>query len=192
MVVLNKIYTRTGDDGTTALGTGERRKKYDLRVAAYGTLDEANAAIGIARLHTADDAVLDAALARVQNDLFDAGADLTTPGKGRGPGGARLTVTDAQVAWLESEIDRLNAELAPLKSFVLPGGSAAAAYLHLARTICRRCERLIAELKDKPDESVGDEVLKYVNRLSDFLFVASRYANGKGDRDVLWVPGRNR
>jgi cob(I)alamin adenosyltransferase len=192
MVVLNKIYTRTGDDGTTALGTGERRKKYDLRVAAYGTLDEANAAIGIARLHTGDDAALDAALARVQNDLFDAGADLTTPGKGRGPGGARLTVTDAQVAWLESEIDRLNAELAPLKSFVLPGGSAAAAYLHLARTICRRCERLIAELKDKPDESVGDEVLKYVNRLSDFLFVASRYANGKGDRDVLWVPGRNR
>ena len=192
MVVLNKIYTRTGDDGTTALGTGERRKKYDLRVAAYGTLDEANAAIGIARLHTGDDAALDAALARVQNDLFDAGADLTTPGKGRGPGGARLTVTDAQVAWLESEIDRLNAELAPLKSFVLPGGSAAAAYLHLARTICRRGERLIAELKDKPDESVGDEVLKYVNRLSDFLFVASRYANGKGARDVLWAPGRNR
>jgi cob(I)alamin adenosyltransferase len=192
MVVLNKIYTRTGDDGTTALGTGERRKKYDLRVAAYGTLDEANAAIGIARLHTGDDAALDAALARVQNDLFDAGADLTMPGKGRGPGGARLTVTDAQVAWLESEIDRLNAELAPLKSFVLPGGSAAAAYLHLARTVCRRGERLIAELRDKPDESVGDEVLKYVNRLSDFLFVASRYANGKGARDVLWVPGRNR
>ncbi|MGA8615664.1 MAG: cob(I)yrinic acid a,c-diamide adenosyltransferase [Xanthobacteraceae bacterium] len=192
MVVLNKIYTRTGDDGTTALGTGERRKKYDLRVAAYGTLDEANAAIGIARLHTGDDAALDATLARVQNDLFDAGADLTMPGKGRGPGGARLTVTDAQVAWLESEIDRLNAELAPLKSFVLPGGSAAAAYLHLARTICRRGERLIAELRDKPDESVGDEVLKYVNRLSDFLFVASRYANGKGTRDVLWVPGRNR
>jgi cob(I)alamin adenosyltransferase len=192
MVVLNKIYTRTGDDGTTALGTGERRKKYDLRIAAYGTLDEVNAAIGIARLHTEDDAGLDAALARVQNDLFDAGADLTTPGKGRGPGGARLTVTGAQVAWLESEIDRLNAELAPLKSFVLPGGGAAAAYLHLARTICRRGERLIAELKDKPDESVGDEVLKYVNRLSDFLFVASRHANGKGARDVLWAPGRNR
>jgi cob(I)alamin adenosyltransferase len=192
MVVLNKIYTRTGDDGTTALGTGERRKKYDLRVAAYGTLDEVNAAIGIARLHSGDDAGLDEALARVQNDLFDAGADLTTPGKGRGPGGARLTVTDAQVAWLESEIDRLNAELAPLKSFVLPGGSAMAAYLHLARTVCRRAERLIAELKDKPGESVGDEVLKYVNRLSDFLFVASRYANDKGARDVLWVPGRNR
>ncbi|HTV30734.1 MAG TPA: cob(I)yrinic acid a,c-diamide adenosyltransferase [Xanthobacteraceae bacterium] len=192
MVVLNKIYTRTGDDGTTALGTGERRKKYDLRVAAYGTLDEVNAAIGIARLYSSDDAALDAALARVQNDLFDAGADLTTPGKGRGPGGARLTVTDAQVEWLESEIDRLNGELAPLKSFVLPGGSATAAYLHLARTICRRAERLIAELKDKPGESVGDEVLKYVNRLSDFLFVASRYANDKGVGDVLWVPGRNR
>jgi len=192
MVVLNKIYTRTGDDGTTALGTGERRKKYDLRIAAYGTLDEVNAAIGIARLHTAGDASLDAALARIQNDLFDAGADLTTPGKGKGPGGARLTVTAAQVAYLEGEIDRLNAELAPLKSFVLPGGMAAAAYLHLARTICRRAERLIAELKDKPGESVGAEVLQYVNRLSDFLFVASRHANGKGARDVLWQPGQNR
>jgi len=192
MVVLNKIYTRTGDDGTTALGTGERRKKYDLRIAAYGTLDEVNAAIGIARLHTGGDAALDAALSRVQNDLFDVGADLCTPGKGRGPGGARLTVTESQVSWLESEIDRLNAELAPLRSFVLPGGSAAAAYLHLARTVCRRGERLIAELKDKPGESVGDEVLKYVNRLSDFLFVAGRYANDKGARDVLWVPGRNR
>jgi cob(I)alamin adenosyltransferase len=192
MVVLNKIYTRTGDDGTTALGTGERRKKYDLRVAAYGTLDEVNAALGIARLHTADDAVLDAALSHIQNDLFDVGADLTMPGKGKGPGGARLTVTAAQVDWLESEIDRLNAELEPLRSFVLPGGSAAAAYLHLARTVCRRAERLIAELKDKPDESVGGEVLQYVNRLSDYLFVASRYANGKGARDVLWQPGRNR
>jgi cob(I)alamin adenosyltransferase len=192
MVKLNKIYTRTGDDGTTGLGSGERRKKYDLRVAAYGTLDEANAAIGIARLHTADDGTLDAALSRIQNDLFDVGADLCTPGKGRGPDGARLTVTQAQVDWLESEIDRLNDDLAPLKSFVLPGGSPAAAYLHLARTICRRAERLIAELKDRPNESVGDEVLKYVNRLSDFLFVASRYANGKGARDVLWQPGQNR
>ena len=148
MVVLNKIYTRTGDDGTTALGTGERRKKYDLRIAAYGTLDEANAAIGVARLHTAHDAELDAALSRIQNDLFDVGADLCTPGKGKGPGGARLTVTDKQVAWLEAEIDRFNAELSPLRSFVLPGGSAAAAYLHLARTVCRRAERLIAELND--------------------------------------------
>ena len=192
MVKLNKIYTRTGDDGTTGLGSGERRKKYDLRVAAYGTLDETNAAIGIARLHTTSDVTLDAALSRIQNDLFDVGADLCTPGKGRGPDGARLTVTQAQVDWLESEIDRLNDDLAPLKSFVLPGGTAAAAYLHLARTICRRAERLIAELKDRPNESVGDEVLKYVNRLSDFLFVAGRHANGKGARDVLWQPGQNR
>lgn len=192
MVKLNKIYTRTGDDGSTGLGSGERRKKYDLRVAAYGTLDETNAAIGVARLHTANDVTLDAALSRIQNDLFDVGADLCTPGKGRGPDGARLTVTQAQVDWLESEIDRLNDHLAPLKSFVLPGGTAAAAYLHLARTICRRAERLIAELKDRPNESVGDEVLKYVNRLSDFLFVAGRHANGKGARDVLWQPGQNR
>jgi cob(I)alamin adenosyltransferase len=192
MVVLNKIYTRTGDDGTTALGTGERRKKYDLRIAAYGTLDEVNATLGIVRLHTTDDASLDATLSRIQNDLFDVGADLCTPGKGKGPGGARLTVTDAQVSWLESEIDRLNAELVPLKSFVLPGGSAAAAYLHLARTVCRRAERLVVELADTPDESVTPEVLKYVNRLSDFLFVASRYVNHKGARDVLWVPGQNR
>jgi cob(I)alamin adenosyltransferase len=192
MVKLNKIYTRTGDDGTTGLGSGERRKKYDLRVAAYGTLDEANAAIGIARLHTSSHATLDAALSRIQNDLFDVGADLCTPGKGRGPAGARLTVTPAQVEWLESEIDRLNDDLAPLQSFVLPGGSPAAAYLHLARTVCRRAERLIAELKDKPGESVGAEVLQYVNRLSDFLFVAGRYANGKGARDVLWQPGQNR
>ena len=192
MVVLNKIYTRTGDDGTTALGTGERRKKYDLRIAAYGTLDETNSVIGIARLHTAEDAALDAALSRIQNDLFDVGADLTTPGKGKGPGGARLTVTAAQVDWLEAEIDRLNDELEPLRSFILPGGGAAAAHLHLARTVCRRAERLIAELNDKPDESVTPEVLKYVNRLSDFLFVASRYVNDKGARDVLWVPGKNR
>jgi cob(I)alamin adenosyltransferase len=192
MVVLNKIYTRTGDDGTTALGTGERRKKYDLRIAAYGTLDETNAAIGIARLQTSGGAALDSALARIQNDLFDAGADLATPGKGKGPGGARLTVTDAQVTWLESEIDRLNAGIAPLRSFILPGGSVVAAYLHLARTICRRAERLIAELQDRPDESVTPEVLKYVNRLSDFLFVAARYANDQGARDVLWQPGQNR
>jgi cob(I)alamin adenosyltransferase len=192
MVVLNKIYTRTGDDGSTALGTGERRKKYDLRIAAYGTLDELNAALGLARLHTGDDAALDAALSRIQNDLFDAGADLTMPGKGKGPDGARLTVTDKQVAWLESEIDRLNAALSPLRSFVLPGGSAASAYLHLARTVCRRGERLIAELADRPGESVTPEVLKYVNRLSDFLFVAARHANHQGAGDVLWAPGRNR
>jgi len=195
MVKLNKIYTRTGDDGTTGLGTGARRKKYDLRVAAYGTIDEANAAIGVVRLHVSG--ALDAALSRIQNDLFDVGADLCTPANGKGkigkgPGGARLTVTNAQVTWLEQEIDRLNAELAPLKSFVLPGGAAAAAYLHLARTIVRRAERMIAQLKDKRGESVTPELLKYVNRLSDYLFVASRYANDKGAQDVLWKPGANR
>ncbi len=198
MVVLNKIYTRTGDDGTTALGTGERRKKYDLRVSAYGTIDEANAAIGLARLHTREVPELDAALSRIQNDLFDVGADLCTPVRdgskdgGKGPGGARLTVTDNQVIWLEAEIDRLNAELNPLRSFVLPGGTAGAAHLHLARTICRRAERLVARLADTPGEPVGAAVLKYINRLSDFLFVASRYANAKGAADVLWKPGENR
>jgi cob(I)alamin adenosyltransferase len=190
MVVLNRIYTRTGDDGTTALGSGERRKKYDLRVAAYGTLDEVNATIGLVRLHTADDAVLDAALARIQNDLFDVEADLCLSEKG--PGGARLTVTDAQVEWLEQQIDRFNADLAPLKSFVLPGGTAAGACMHLARTVCRRAERIMVELKDQPGEHVTEPSLKYVNRLSDFLFVAGRFANDKGARDVLWVPGQNR
>ena len=144
MVVLNRIYTRTGDDGTTSLGTGARRKKYDLRVEAYGTVDEVNAVIGLVRLHTSGDKVLDAALGRIQNDLFDVEADLCLAEKG--PGGARLTVTDTQVAWLESEIDRLNAELAPLKSFILPGGSPASAYLHVARTVCRRAERIMVEL----------------------------------------------
>jgi cob(I)alamin adenosyltransferase len=192
MVVLNRIYTRAGDDGTTALGTGERRKKYDLRIAAYGTLDEVNATIGLARLNPAADPDFDALLGRVQNDLFDVEADLCLPGKGKGPGGARLNVTEAQVAWLEQEIDRLNAELEPLKTFVLPGGTPTAAYLHLARTVCRRAERIMVELNDKPGESVSPEALKYVNRLSDFLFVASRWANDKGARDVLWVPGQNR
>jgi cob(I)alamin adenosyltransferase len=192
MVVLNRIYTGAGDDGTTALGTGERRKKYDLRIAAYGTLDEVNATLGLARLHSATDPHFDALLGRIQNDLFDVEADLCLPGKGKGPGGARLSVTDVQVTWLEQEIDRLNAELAPLKSFVLPGGAPAAAYLHLARTVCRRAERMMVELKDKPGEDVSAVALKYVNRLSDFLFVASRWANDKGARDVLWVPGQNR
>jgi cob(I)alamin adenosyltransferase len=192
MVVLNKIYTRTGDDGTTALGTGERRKKYDLRVAAYGTLDELNAVIGIARLHTRDEHAIHGALFRIQNDLFDLGADLTTPGKGKGPGGARLTVTAAQVAWLEKEIDRLNTDMQPLKSFILPGGFEAAAYLHLARTVCRRAERIIVELKDQAGESVTPEIIQYVNRLSDYLFVAARYANDKGAADILWMPGQNR
>ncbi len=192
MVKLNKIYTRTGDDGTTGLGGGERRKKYDLRIAAYGTLDEANAAIGIARLYTSGEHSIHSALARIQNDLFDAGADLATPDKGKGPGGARLTVTAAQVTWLENQIDLLNSELEPLKSFVLPGGFEASAYLHLARTIVRRAERLIAELMDKPDESVTAEVLQNVKRLSDYLFVAARFANDKGAAEVLWRPGQNR
>ncbi len=193
MVVLNRIYTRTGDDGTTALGNDERRKKYDLRVAAYGTVDETNAAHRrLPACIPTQDAQLDAMLARIQNDLFDLGADLSSPDKAKGPGGERLAVVDTQVTRLESEIDTLNEELAPLRSFVLPGGSPAAAYLHLARTICRRAERLIVELADQPDESVSPALIKYVNRLSDFLFVASRFANDKGARDVLWIPGANR
>jgi cob(I)alamin adenosyltransferase len=189
MVVLNRIYTRTGDDGTTALGSGERRKKYDLRIAAYGTLDELNAGIGLARVHNGDH-TLDDLLARVQNDLFDVEADLCLSQKG--PGGARMTVTDAQVEWLEQRIDALNADLAPLRSFILPGGRPAAAYLHLARTICRRAERLMVELNDTSGEGVTPAALKYVNRLSDLLFVAGRYANDKGACDVLWQPGQNR
>ncbi|HWJ99513.1 MAG TPA: cob(I)yrinic acid a,c-diamide adenosyltransferase [Xanthobacteraceae bacterium] len=188
MVVLNRIYTRTGDEGTTALGNMERRKKYDLRIESYGTLDEANAVIGMARLHV--DEKLDAVLARIQNDLFDVEAELSLAQKG--PGGARLTTTDTQVTWLEECIDELNADLQPLKSFVLPGGSPAAAYLHLARTVCRRAERLMAELADKDKDGVSPAALKYVNRLSDLLFVMSRYTNDKGARDVLWSPGANR
>src|ERR1700752_1906184 len=193
MVVLNRIYTGAGDDGTTALGTGERRKKYDLRIEAYGTLDEVNAVIGVARPHMAGDPALDAVLSRIQNDLFDVEADLCMPSEqGKGPGGARLTVTDAQVTWIEDEIDRLNAHLTPLKSFTLPGGSPAAASLHLARTVCRRAERIMVELNDQPGETVTPSALKYVNRLSDFLFVAGRHANDKGASDVLWQPGQNR
>jgi cob(I)alamin adenosyltransferase len=192
MVVLNRIYTRTGDDGSTALGSGERRPKYDLRVAAYGTVDEVNAVIGVARLQAAGNIELDPMLARIQNDLFDVGADLCLPDKGKGPGGARLDVTDAQVEWLERQIDRLNGELEPLRSFILPGGSAAAAYLHLARTVCRRAERLMVELKDRPGESVTAAAIKYMNRLSDFFFVAARFTNDKGAADVLWAPGQNR
>ena len=190
MVVLNRIYTRTGDDGTTALGSGDRRKKYDLRVEAYGTLDEVNSVIGLVRLHTAVDQDLDAGLGHIQNDLFDVEADLCLAEKG--PGGARLTVTDAQVEWLEREIDRLNADLAPLKSFILPGGSPASAYLHLARTVCRRAERIMVRLRDTDRHGISEPSLKYVNRLSDYLFVAGRYANDKGAGDVLWAPGKNR
>ncbi len=191
MVVLNRIYTRAGDAGSTMLGNGEYRKKYDLRVDAYGTVDEVTAAIGVARLYTSDAPQVDAMLGRIQNDLFDLAADLCSPDKGKGPGGERLAVNAQQVTRLEGEIDTLNAELAPLRTFVLAGGTPAAAYLHLARTICRRAERVIVELKDSGEE-VSAEVMSYINRLSDFLFVASRYLNDKGARDVLWVPGANR
>ncbi len=193
MVVLNRIYTRTGDQGTTALGTGERRPKYDLRIEAYGTVDETNAAIGMARLATAaSDPSLDAMLGRIQNDLFDLGADLCTPETSEKPEWEPLRVVQSQVDRLEKEIDEMNSELEPLRSFVLPGGSAAAAALHLARTISRRAERLIVELSAQPVEVVGDPALKYINRLSDFLFVASRFANRQAGGDVLWVPGKNR
>ena len=183
MVVLNRIYTRTGDDGTTALGSGERRPKYDLRIAAYGTVDETNAAIGMVRLHLADAREIDAMLGLIQNDLFDLGADLAVPereGKVE-----RLRVLASQVERLERDIDALNAALAPLTSFVLPGGTPAAAHLHLARTICRRAERTMVELAARPDEKVSDAGIQYMNRLSDFLFVASRAANKNGAGDVL-------
>lgn len=192
MVVLSKIYTRTGDDGTTALGSGRRVAKYDLRVECYGTLDETNAAIGLARVHTgSSDAALDAMLARIQNDLFDLGAELCYPDESKDARG-RLSVSDAQVERLEGQIDALNRELQPLRSFVLPGGTPAASFLHLARTISRRGERLMVALASRPNEPVGAAALRYINRLSDFLFVAARYANDKGKSDVLWVPGQNR
>ena len=190
MVVLNRIYTRTGDDGTTALGSGERRPKYDLRVAAYGTVDETNAAIGVARVHLAEARELDAMLAMIQNDLFDLGADLAVPQ--RAGKAERLRMLSSQVERLERHIDTLNEKLSPLTSFVLPGGTPSAAYLHLARTICRRAERIIVELAAKPEEPVGDAAIQYMNRLSDFLFVASRAVNDNGAGDVLWVPGQNR
>lgn len=201
MVVLNKIYTRTGDDGTTALGTGTRVPKHSQRIAAYGSVDEANAAIGVARQHLAAPAGahagLDAMLARIQNDLFDLGADLCAPeemgsGPSQAPKRGRLRVSDAQVERLEEEIDRMNAQLSPLRSFVLPGGSPAAAALHVARTVCRRAEREIVALADHPGEHVSAQVLKYINRLSDLLFVASRTVNDLGEGDILWVPGANR
>jgi cob(I)alamin adenosyltransferase len=192
MVVLNRIYTRTGDDGSTALGSGERRPKYDLRVAAYGTVDETNAAIGIARLHLSSEPEVDAIFLRTQNDLFDLGADLAAPENPDKPNRERLRVVDTQVERLEADIDKLNANLAPLKSFVLPGGAPAAAHLHLARTICRRAERLVVELAADKNERVGGPAIRYLNRLSDLLFVAARYVNGRGARDVLWVPGAHR
>jgi cob(I)alamin adenosyltransferase len=193
MVRLNRIYTRTGDDGTTGLGSGKRVPKYDLRVESFGTVDEANACIGMARLHTSGTYPdLDAMLARIQNDLFDLGADLCTPDIGEPLAYEPLRIVHEQVERIEREIDALNADLAPLKSFVLPGGSAASAHLHLARTVTRRAERLMTELVAQPGERVGSAAMKYINRLSDFLFVASRWVNDKGAKDVLWVPGKNR
>jgi len=201
MVTLNKIYTRTGDKGTTALATGERVPKHALRIESYGTVDETNATVGLARLHTKDDRALDAMLARIQNDLFDLGADLATPGKTAAELGYEpLRIVAAQATRLEAEIDELNANLEPLRSFVLPGGTAAAASLHLARTVSRRAERLMTQLNETDEAGVSEAALKYINRLSDFFFVAARYVNwapdgpegNKGAGDVLWVPGANR
>jgi len=187
MVKLNRIYTKTGDKGDTGLGDGTRVPKDSLRIAAYGTVDEANAALGLARLHTTGE--MDAMLARIQNDLFDLGADLCVPDTAKNASGA-LRIAESQVERLEKEIDAMNEALSPLTSFVLPGGSPAAAYLHLARTVSRRAERLMVELAR--EENVGAPALKYINRLSDHLFVASRYVNDKGAKDVLWTPGANR
>ena len=187
MVTLSQIYTRGGDQGQTSLGDGSRVRKHSCRVAAYGTVDEANAVIGIVRLHAGDAA--DAMLGRIQNDLFDLGADLCRPGSDE-PGARVLRVQETQVVRLEQEIDAMNAELAPLGSFVLPGGSPAAAHLHLARTVARRAERLVVELIEA--EPVNPAALRYLNRLSDHLFVMSRWLNNRGEGDVLWVPGANR
>ena len=190
MVTLNRIYTRAGDGGTTRLASGEPVSKADLRVEAYGTVDEANAAIGAARLSTAADATLDPILARVQNDLFDLGADLATPPVADESERPRLRIIEAQVTRLEAEIDQLNERLAPLQSFVLPAGSPAAAALHVARTVCRRAERICVALAQR--EAVSPAALKYLNRLSDLLFVAARCANDDGRADVLWKPGGTR
>jgi len=192
MVKLNKIYTRTGDGGTTGLGTGQRVSKADVRIAAYGTVDETNAALGLARLHTKAFPELDAQLMRIQNDLFDLGADLCVPDRGEDLGYVPLRMSPDQANRLEAEIDGMNASLKPLNSFVLPAGSAAAAALHLARTICRRAEREMVALAAVEGEPVGDAALKYINRLSDYLFVASRFVNDQSEGDVLWVPGKNR
>ncbi|MEJ5080092.1 MULTISPECIES: cob(I)yrinic acid a,c-diamide adenosyltransferase [unclassified Ochrobactrum] len=194
MVKLNKIYTRTGDDGTTGLTSGARRLKSDLRVEAYGTVDETNACIGLVRLHTssADHGPIDVMLMRIQNDLFDLGADLSTPDDGEPLAYEPLRIVASQVTRLESDIDYLNVSIPPLRSFILPGGSAASAALHLARTVSRRAERLMVALAKVEGEVVSKEALQYINRLSDFLFVAARAVNDNGARDVLWVPGQNR
>ena len=190
MVTLNRIYTRTGDAGTTRLASGAPVSKADLRVEAYGGVDETNAVIGLARLSTRDDLALDAILARVQNELFDLGADLATPPAADETERPRLRILESQVERLETEIDQLNAAVAPLTSFVLPGGSPAAAALHLSRTVCRRAERACVALAEH--ESVSPAALKYLNRLSDLLFVAARHANDRGRADVLWTPGGTR
>jgi cob(I)alamin adenosyltransferase len=190
MVVLNKIYTKTGDAGETALGNGARVAKHSVRVSAYGTVDETNATLGLARLHASGD--MDAALARIQNDLFDLGADLCRPdpASDAGAGYPVLRMVAAQVDRLEREIDVMNAGLSPLRSFILPGGSPLSAHLHLCRTVSRRAERLVVELATI--EEVGEAAVKYLNRLSDWFFVAARVANDGGKADVLWVPGANR
>jgi cob(I)alamin adenosyltransferase len=188
MVKLNKIYTRSGDAGSTGLGTGERRRKDDLRIEAYGAVDEANSFIGVARavlLNAPEHAALAATLAAIQNDLFDLGADLCVPETDK----QALRMTEPQVDRLEREIDALNADLEPLKSFVLPGGSEAAAAVHVARAVVRRAERRMVSLAARPGEKIGAPALKYINRLSDFLFVAARHLNRRGEGDALWVPG---
>jgi cob(I)alamin adenosyltransferase len=194
MVVLNRIYTRTGDKGETALGSGQRLSKAHIRIQAYGTVDETNATLGVVRLHTTDEtfAKLDAMLARIQNELFDLGADLCVPDTGEKLSYEPLRILSTQHERLEREIDELNEELEPLRSFVLPGGHAAAAQLHVSRTVCRRAERLMVELKSHDGEHVSENGLTYINRLSDFLFVASRWANVKTSGDILWVPGKTR
>ncbi len=193
MVVLNRIYTRTGDAGETALGTGERLSKAHIRIAAYGTVDETNATIGVARLHLGDMPKLDAMLARIQNELFDLGADLCVPDRGEKLEFEPLRILPKQYERIETEIDELNAELSPLRSFVLPAGHAAAAQLHVCRTVCRRAERLVVELAAIEGEHVSEGAIAYINRMSDFFFVASRWVNFKaGSGDVLWVPGKTR
>lgn len=190
MVKLNKIYTRTGDDGTTGLVDGSRCIKHAARIAAYGTVDEANSVIGIVRLHTAGDPALDAMLARIQNDLFDLGADLATPGDDFAPSEMVLRIVASQVERLEVEIDTMNAALEPLRSFILPGGTPAAAHLHLARTVVRRAERLACQVA--AEEPINPLAIAYLNRLSDHLFVAARHVNAAHGGDPLWVPGGNR
>ena len=190
MVVLSKIYTKTGDAGETALGNGARVAKHSLRVTAYGTVDETNATVGLARQHSSGE--MDAQLAAIQNDLFDLGADLCRPDMEKDAESEYppLRVTDAQIQRLEAEIDEMNTALEPLRSFILPGGSALAAQMHLCRTVSRRAERLSVELATV--EAINPSAVKYLNRLSDWFFVAGRIANDGGKDDVLWVPGANR